>query len=176
LQYSQNNHYLLYQQDTSNPLRLKDIAYLYHSAYLTSSLMESDMATTLLPKNARPLSPHLQIYRPQITSGMSIFHRITGMALSAGLPVFVAWLVVVASGPKIYPDFMNLFHTCLGQIVLFGWTFAFFYHFLCGIRHLAWDAGYWLSIKAVYISGYITIVLALLLTATVWIKAYGLIP
>ncbi|HEU0117457.1 MAG TPA: succinate dehydrogenase, cytochrome b556 subunit, partial [Alphaproteobacteria bacterium] len=85
-------------------------------------------------KTARPLSPHLQVYKPQLTSGMSIFHRITGVALCAALPVFVAWLVMLANGPKSYPDFMNLFHNPVGQILLFGWVFSFFYHLCCGIR------------------------------------------
>jgi len=127
-------------------------------------------------KTARPLSPHLQVYKPQLTSGMSIFHRLTGIALAFGLPVFVAWLVVLAGGKKVYPDFMGLFHTAIGQILLFGWTFAFFYHFCCGIRHLLWDAGYCLSIKAVYTSGYIAIGLAIIGTVSVWLKVYAVVP
>jgi len=134
------------------------------------------MSANSAPKTARPLSPHLQVYKPQITSAMSIFHRITGIALACGLPVFVAWLIFVAAGPKFYPIFTNPFNTVVGQILLFGWTFAFFYHFCCGIRHLLWDAGYGLSIKAVYTSGYLTIGLAVVGTASVWIKVYGLIP
>ena len=127
-------------------------------------------------KTARPLSPHLQIYKPQLTSGMSIFHRITGIALAAGLPVFVAWLVVVAGGPKPYQSFMECFHTTIGQIFLFGWTFSFFYHFCCGIRHLCWDAGYFLSIKSVYTTGRIALGVSILLTVYVWLHFYGLVP
>lgn len=134
------------------------------------------MTTPTAQKIARPLSPHLQIYKPQLTSGMSIFHRITGVALACGLPVFVAWLVVVASGPTMYTAFTDLLHTCVGQILLVGWTFSFFYHFCCGLRHLAWDAGYGLNIKAVYLSGYIAILVSLMLTAAIWIKVYGLLP
>jgi succinate dehydrogenase / fumarate reductase cytochrome b subunit len=134
------------------------------------------MTTSSTPKTARPLSPHLQVYKPQLTSGMSIFHRITGVALACGMPVFVIWLLVVASGPQMYDNFTELFHTIVGQILLAGWTFAFFYHFFCGLRHLAWDAGYGLNIKAVYYSGYIAIALSLLLTAAIWVKAYGLMP
>lgn len=132
------------------------------------------MTTPSSQKIARPLSPHLQIYRPQLTSGMSIFHRITGVALACGLPVFVAWLVVTASDAQMYGNFVNLFHNPIGQILLFGWMFAFFYHFFCGLRHLAWDAGYGLTLKAVYVSGYITIALALLLTLAVALKVYGI--
>ncbi len=126
-------------------------------------------------KPARPLSPHLQIYRPQITSGMSIFHRITGVALAFGLPVFVAWLLVLANGPNLYPSFIELFQTIVGQILLFGWSFSFFYHFCCGIRHLLWDAGYGLDIKSVYRTGYAAIVISLALTALIWLEAYGMI-
>src|SRR5476649_2375079 len=92
-------------------------------------------------KTARPLSPHLQVYRPQLTSVLSIFHRMTGVALALGLPVFVAWLVVVASGQETYSTFISYLQTTIGQILLCGWTLAFFYHFCCGIRHLLWDAG-----------------------------------
>jgi succinate dehydrogenase / fumarate reductase cytochrome b subunit len=132
------------------------------------------MTTPTSEKAARPLSPHLQIYKPQLTSGMSIFHRMTGIALACGLPVFVLWLVVAAGGPEIYVNFINLFHNIIGQILLFGWTFAFFYHFCCGIRHLLWDAGYGLTIKAVYTSGYIAIGIAVLATACVWFRVYGM--
>ena len=161
-------------QISPNLLPSKDIAYLNHPAYSAASQMESSMTTSSSQKIARPLSPHLQIYKPQLTSGMSIFHRITGVALAFALPVFVAWLVVVAGGPQVYADFMKLFQTLLGQILLYGWMFAFFYHFCCGIRHLLWDAGYGLNLRAVYISGYIAIGLSLLATASVWFKVHGM--
>jgi succinate dehydrogenase / fumarate reductase, cytochrome b subunit len=125
-------------------------------------------------KPARPLSPHLQVYRPQLTSGMSIFHRITGVALAFGLPVFAYWLYTVASGPQAYTALMNCIHGCVvSQICLCGWTFCFFYHFCCGIRHLFWDIGVGLTIKAVYASGYVAILLALIMTACTLLTAYG---
>lgn len=127
-------------------------------------------------KIERPLSPHLSVYKPQLTSGMSIFHRLTGIALAFSLPVFVALLVSLAAGRDYYNDLVNLFHNPIGQVVLFGWCFSFFYHLMCGIRHLMWDAGYWLSLKAVYISGYVGIILAVFLTVSVALKVYGVIP
>ncbi len=124
----------------------------------------------------RPLSPHLQVYRPQLTSGMSIFHRITGIVLAFGLLPVVAWLLVLAGPPAIYPQFMGLFDNWFGQLVILGFGFAYFYHFFCGIRHLFWDAGYFLSIKAVYVTGYCTIVAAFALTALMALKIYGVLP
>jgi len=133
------------------------------------------MSTTPL-KTARPLSPHLLIYKKQLTSGMSIFHRITGVGLTFGLPVFVIWLMALARGPNYYAMVMGLLRTTVGQILLFGWTWAFFYHFCNGVRHLIWDAGKMLSLKAVYISGYITLALSVVMTALLWLTAHGYLP
>lgn len=127
-------------------------------------------------KTARPLSPHLGIYKPQLTSGMSIFHRATGVALAFGLPVFVAWLVVLAGGQEAYDSFISLFQNIYAQIILGGLSFAFFYHFFCGIRHLLWDAGFFLDLQAVYGTGYVTLLLAFGSTAYVWLKLYGYVP
>ena len=134
------------------------------------------MTPSPMVKKARPLSPHLQIYRPQMTSGMSIFHRMTGIALAFGLPLFVVWLYAVACGPHVYFDFASLMNTLIGQIILFGLTFSFFYHFCCGIRHLLWDAGYFLTLPGVYSTGRIAIAVSVLLTVGIWIKAYGMTP
>jgi succinate dehydrogenase / fumarate reductase, cytochrome b subunit len=134
------------------------------------------MSANSSSKPVRPLSPHLQIYKPQLTSALSIFHRATGVALAFGLPVFVAWLVALSGGKDVYSNFISYFHCSIGQIVLFGWTLAFFYHFFCGIRHLLWDAGYFLSLPAVYRTGYIVLALTVLLTACLWLKLYGVIP
>ena len=125
------------------------------------------------PKRARPLSPHLQIYRPQLTSIMSILHRATGIALALGLPVFVAWLVALAAGEGIYNSFIDLFQNPIGQILLFGWSWSFFYHFCTGIRHLLWDAGYFLDIKGVYATGWTAVAISTLVTAGVWAMLLG---
>jgi len=119
-------------------------------------------------KSARPLSPHLQIYRPQLTSVMSILHRLTGIALALGLPVFVVWLMGLAAGPQTYGMLIDLFKTPVGQILLCGWSWAFFYHFCTGIRHLLWDSGFFLGIKGVYATGWIAFGVSTLVTAAVW--------
>jgi succinate dehydrogenase / fumarate reductase, cytochrome b subunit len=130
--------------------------------------------TSPLPGNrARPLSPHLTIYKPQITSGMSIFHRLTGVCLSLGLPVLVWWLVSLAQGQESYASFVQCAHSPVGQILLMGWSWAFFYHLCCGIRHLFWDAGLGLSIKQVYRSGYIALGVSTFLTLCLWARMWS---
>lgn len=104
---------------------------------------------------------------------MSIFHRITGVVLSLGLPIFFIWLTSLVDGAESYSIFVSYCHTPLGQTVLFGLAWSFFYHFFCGLRHLLWDAGYFLSIKGLYTSGYIALGLSILLTATLALKIYG---
>ena len=125
---------------------------------------------------SRPLSPHLQVYRPQISSVMSILHRITGIGLTIGLPILVLWLVCLAGGPDSYTKFLELSHTYVGQVLMFGWTWAFFYHFCCGIRHLFWDAGFFIKIKGLYLTGWLALGVSTLLTAALWLKAYGYLP
>ncbi|MGH6829262.1 MAG: succinate dehydrogenase, cytochrome b556 subunit [Rhizomicrobium sp.] len=91
---------------------------------------------------ARPLSPHLTIYRWQITMLASITHRLTGLALGVGALALVWWLVAVSNGPEGYERFMTYAETPLGLLILFGFTWSLAFHFLNGIRHLAWDLGY----------------------------------
>ena len=90
----------------------------------------------------RPLSPHLQIYRPQMGSVMSITHRATGIALSAGTLLLTWWLAAAASSDGAFAAVQWFASSVLGVIVLIGWTVALAYHFLAGIRHLAWDTGF----------------------------------
>lgn len=89
----------------------------------------------------RPLSPHLQIYRPLFTMMMSIVHRITGTALYFGTILMVYWLLAAASGPQAYNTAMDLFGSFLGRLVLFGFTWALLHHMLGGMRHFIWDTG-----------------------------------
>jgi succinate dehydrogenase / fumarate reductase, cytochrome b subunit len=131
------------------------------------------MNSTVEAKSNRPLSPHLQVYKPQLTSILSIIHRMTGVALSFGAVIFVVWLVSLASGPESYASFVGYAGSLVGQIILFGLTFSFFYHFCCGIRHLLWDAGYFLELKDVYKTGRIVVGVSLVLTLIVWLKVYG---
>lgn len=125
-----------------------------------------------MPNISRPTSPHLTIYKPQITSVMSIMHRITGVALYAGALVLVAWLVIAAYMPFRYAGFHDVLLSPIGRLVLFGWTFAFFYHLCNGIRHLFWDIGKGFALKAVTASGVIVLLTSVALTVGCFAYAY----
>jgi len=116
----------------------------------------------------RPLSPHLQIYRPQITSVLSILHRIAGVFLSLGILLLAYWLAAAARGPESYELAVALLGSVAGRLLLFGWTLAFFYHFLNGIRHLEWDTGRGFELPQVVRSGWLVVVLSLLLSLLLW--------
>lgn len=120
----------------------------------------------------RPLSPHLQIYRWQITSVMSILHRLTGVALAAGTLLLVYWLVAAAMGPAEFAAAQACIGSVFGRILLFGWSLALFYHLANGIRHLAWDAGLGFELPAVTRSGWLVLAATLALTAAAWIWGY----
>ena len=117
----------------------------------------------------RPLSPHLQVSRPQLTSMMSITHRATGVALTTGTLVLAVWLVAVALGGEIYSMVAMILAHPLGQFVLFGYSAALIYHAFNGVRHLSWDLGFGLTIPEVYRSGHIVLFLTFLLTACLWL-------
>lgn len=117
----------------------------------------------------RPLSPHLQVYRPQLTSMMSITHRATGVALTSGTLLLAAWLFAVATGGDTYAMAALAVAHPLGQFVLFGYSVALIYHALNGVRHLSWDLGFGLTIPDVYRSGHIVLFLTFLLTACLWL-------
>jgi succinate dehydrogenase / fumarate reductase cytochrome b subunit len=116
----------------------------------------------------RPLSPHLQVYRPQLTSVMSISHRITGLLLSLGMVMVTAWVVALAAGPEAFSAMNDLLASPVGLVALMLWTASLFYHLLNGIRHLFWDAGWLLELKGAYASGWTVLVLTVVLTAIVW--------
>jgi succinate dehydrogenase / fumarate reductase cytochrome b subunit len=116
----------------------------------------------------RPLSPHLQVYRPQLTTVLSISHRATGIVLSLGMVVVVVWLLALASGPEAYDRFNGLLASVPGLILLLVWTFSLFFHLLNGIRHLLWDAGWLLDLRGAYASGWTVVVLSILLTIAIW--------
>lgn len=122
-----------------------------------------------MSSNDRPISPHLQIYRPQLTSVMSISHRVTGVLLSVGLIVLAYWVIAAATGPDAYATAQALLGSWLGQVLLFFWSFALYYHLCNGIRHLVWDTGNALELEAVYSSGYIALAAAVVLTLVTWI-------
>ena len=121
----------------------------------------------------RPLSPHLQVYRPQLTSVLSILHRITGVALTLGTLLLVYWLVALASGPQAYAAAESFIGSFIGRLLLFGWTVALFYHLCNGIRHLFWDAGKGFELVAVVRSGWAVIVAASVLTLVAWVWGYS---
>jgi succinate dehydrogenase / fumarate reductase cytochrome b subunit len=117
----------------------------------------------------RPLSPHLQAYRPQITSVLSIMHRITGCGLAVGTLLMVWWLVAAASSPGAYATVAGFIASPIGLLLLFGWTVALFYHFLNGIRHLAWDAGFGFELPMVHTSGWAVVIGTAALTVLAWV-------
>ena len=117
----------------------------------------------------RPLSPHLQVYRPQLTSVLSILHRITGLALASGTLLLVWWLVAAAVGQEAYAAVSGFIGSWLGLFMLLGWSAALFYHLANGIRHLVWDAGYGFELETVYRSGWAVVVATVALTALAWL-------
>ena len=120
----------------------------------------------------RPLSPHLQVYKPQLTSILSIMHRVTGVALAAGACLLVWWLVVIALGGEYYTIMQNIMGNWYGRLTLLGWSFALFYHLCNGIRHLFWDMGVGLDLPKAYQSGWLVVAAAISLTLGTWVYAY----
>ena len=116
----------------------------------------------------RPLSPHLQIYRPQLTSIMSISHRATGAALAAGTLLLCLWLVALAAGDVWYELAATVIGHPIGIFILFGYSVALVYHALNGVRHLIWDYGIALTIPGVYRSGQIVLLLTVVITTLTW--------
>ena len=120
----------------------------------------------------RPLSPHLQVYRPQLTSVLSIAHRGTGIALTVGSLLLCYWLLALAGGPESYESAKALLGSWFGRLVLLGFTFAFFYHLCNGVRHLFWDAGYGFELDQAYASGRAVVIVSLVATLVSWALAY----
>ncbi|WP_158805177.1 MULTISPECIES: succinate dehydrogenase, cytochrome b556 subunit [unclassified Acidisoma] len=117
----------------------------------------------------RPLSPHLQIYKPQISTATSIFHRITGCALAVGLLLMVWWLVAAATGPRAFASAQGFVGSPIGLILMFGWTLALWYHFCNGIRHLFWDAGFGFDVKTSHRNAFAVLVATVVLTVLSWV-------
>ncbi len=123
-------------------------------------------------KNNRPLSPHLTIYRPQITSVLSISHRISGVLLALAAVLLVWWLSALAVGPDYFATVQVALGSGLGRIVLFFMTLAVFYHLCNGIRHLVWDTVHGFELEAIRRGGQIVVAAAVALTVVVWLIAY----
>ena len=119
----------------------------------------------------RPLSPFMLPvwYRFQVTSFLSILHRLTGIALAVGSILLTWWLVSVAAGGELFAVTHAFIASSIGMLLLFGWSIAFFYHLCNGIRHLAWDAGHGFELRQAYRSGYTVLVATALLTALTWL-------
>ncbi len=117
----------------------------------------------------RPLSPHLQVYRPQITTFTSIMHRATGVALAVGTLLMTWWLVAAATSDAAYATAQYVIGSPLGLLFLFGWTLALAYHLLNGIRHLAWDAGFGFEMPAYHLTGKAVLVGTVVVTVLLWI-------
>jgi succinate dehydrogenase / fumarate reductase, cytochrome b subunit len=120
-------------------------------------------------RTTRPTSPHWQIYRWQIGNTLSIMHRITGSGLALGLLALSYWLICVAAGESSYAVAAKVFSSAIGILFLMGWTFAFMFHFLNGLRHLFWDAGRGFEKTQRHLSGWFAVVGAVLLTLMVWL-------
>jgi succinate dehydrogenase / fumarate reductase, cytochrome b subunit len=116
----------------------------------------------------RPLSPHLSVYRWQITNSLSILHRISGFGLTLGLIPLALWLWGAAYSPEWFACLSAIATSIPGKLFLFGWTLAFYYHLANGIRHLNWDIGHGFSLPEVLASGQIVIIFALAMTLFTW--------
>lgn len=119
-------------------------------------------------KSHRPLSPHLQVYKPQMTTIMSILHRMTGAALAVGTLMVCWWLVAAASGPVAYAVAMDFVSSPLGTFMMFGWSVALFYHMCNGIRHLFWDTARLFEMKNATRAGWLVLLCTVALTFGVW--------
>lgn len=120
----------------------------------------------------RPLSPHIQIYKIQMTSLLSILHRGTGLVLFGGAFLWALWFVCLATSETTYGLFQSWVMSPLGMIILLGWSFSFFYHFCNGIRHLCWDMGYGFDMPMVRFTGWVTIISSIMLAFASWIFGF----
>lgn len=121
----------------------------------------------------RPLSPHLGIYRWQISNTLSILHRLTGFALQIGMMIISWWIIlaIYSSYNPTAPFIEFVKNNIIFKFIIFGWSFCFFYHFANGIRHLFWDAGYGYNLKTTRISGIATIIFSIAATSISWLIA-----
>lgn len=120
----------------------------------------------------RPLSPHIGIYKPQITSVLSILHRMTGVALAFGAILLTYWLSAGAYGPEAFARAQDFMGSWLGRLILLGLTYSLFYHLCNGIRHLAWDAGWGFELPKLRVTGWLVFLASIILTGATWVCAY----
>lgn len=117
----------------------------------------------------RPLSPHLQVYRPQITSILSITHRATGLGLAVGALGLTYWLNAAAYGAGAFARAQVLFGSVIGLLLLIGFTFALYFHLCNGVRHLFWDTGRGFEMSQLRASGWAVVLVSVAATAGTWI-------
>jgi succinate dehydrogenase / fumarate reductase, cytochrome b subunit len=121
-----------------------------------------------MQNSARPLSPHLQIYRWQLTMTLSILHRATGVALAVGTVLLISLLLALAAGPGPFAAVHGFCASPFGMFLLLGWTWSLCFHLCNGIRHLGWDAGWGFEIPRAYLTGWTVVVMSLALTVLIW--------
>ena len=126
--------------------------------------------------SARPLSPHLQIYKPMLTMMMSIMHRITGVGLYFGIILLVWWLTAASISDSYFEFVQGFFGHWFGRLLLFGFTWALMHHALGGLRHLLWDTGRGYDLKVVEWLARANLAGSIVLTFLLWIIGYGVMP
>ena len=135
-------------------------------------MAELEVDTAATQQRARPLSPHLGVYKMTLSFVMSGFHRVTGFVLYFGIVLIVWWLIAAASGPNAYANFEWFMGSLIGRLVLLGYTWALLHHLLGGIRHLIWDLGYGFEPAEREFLALATIVGSISLTLIVWVVGY----
>ena len=125
-----------------------------------------------MPSGNRPLSPHLQVYRPQLTSILSILHRITGVVIWAGAVMMTYWIASATYGPEAFARAQWFLGSWFGRLVLLGLTGALFYHLANGIRHLAWDIGWGYEMDKLNISGWAVLIFTGVMTVLTFLAGY----
>jgi succinate dehydrogenase / fumarate reductase cytochrome b subunit len=124
----------------------------------------------------RPLSPHLQIYRPMLTMMMSILHRITGIALYGGSILLVWWFLAAAQSDAYFDLVQSFFGHWFGRLLLFGFTWALIHHAIGGLRHFVWDLGRGFKLTTVEWMARASLAGSIILTVLLWVIAYGVMP
>jgi succinate dehydrogenase / fumarate reductase cytochrome b subunit len=122
----------------------------------------------------RPLSPHLQIWRWNVTMALSILHRATGVGLGLGALLLAWWLIAAASGPEAFAAAQGFMGSVLGRLILLGFTASLFFHLCNGVRHLVWDMGYGFEVATAERSAWFTIAATVVLTLVAWIVGYAM--
>ncbi len=126
-----------------------------------------------MPTHNRPLSPHLQVYRLPLTALMSITHRITGIGLTIGTLLLTWWVTAAAYGAEAFDQVQGFLGSWIGLLLLFGFSFALFFHLFNGVRHLFWDFGRYFELHETRRADIAVLVAAAALTVVVWVMALG---